>query len=120
MSELLDATDIADLTALDESAMNEAFVITTVTPVDDGAGSSTETTTTAATIGYFGKAPTGDEVGADQLKALGRHRLFVKKDAVVAPTARITQQSTGKVFEVKYVAPIHGYSTSLEIIAEDA
>lgn len=115
---LLDDATLASLTDLDESAMVETFTITTVTPVDDGAGSSTETTSTTTALGYFGKAPMGDEVGKDQLKALGRHRIFLAKTAVVSPVDRITH--AGKTFNVKYVAPLHSYSTSLEVIAEDA
>lgn len=119
MSGLLDATDIADLTALDESAMNETFTITTVTPVDDGAGSSTETTTTATVHGYMWSA-SGDEAGEDQIKAMGKHRIAIPKTISVSPTARITQVSTGKVYAVKYPYPVTSYSTSLIIGVEDA
>lgn len=116
---LLDASTIADLTTLEESAMNESFIITTVTPVDDGAGSSTETTAPQTVQGYMWSA-SGDEAGEDQIKAMGKHRIAIPKTISVPPTARITQVSTGKQFNVKYPFPVTSYSTSLIIGVEDA
>lgn len=119
MTELLSAADIAELTAIDESAMNESFTITDVTLVSDGAGSSTEQESTRTVVGYLWSA-SGSEAGEDQVKALGSHRLAIPKTtAAVAPTARITQQSTGKVFNIVYVFPITSYSTSLMLGLED-
>jgi hypothetical protein len=116
---LLDAATIAALTALDESAMNEPFTITTVTPIDDGGGRSTETTTSTTTKGYLWSV-SGDAAGADQVKARGQHRIAVPKTVTVPATARITQQSTGRMFNVKYVFPVTAYSTSQIIGVEDA
>jgi hypothetical protein len=116
---LIPASVIADLSALDVSAMNESFTITTVTDVSDGGGQSTPTTATATTIGYLWTA-SGDEAGEDQIRAQGRHRIAIPKTMTVAPTATITQQSTGKVFEVVYVFPVTNYSTSLILGLEDA
>lgn len=116
---LLDAATIASLTALDESAMNEGWTITDVTLVDDGGGSSTEQTSTRVAIGYLWSV-SGDEAGADQIKARGTHRLALPKTVTVTPTARITQASTGTVFQVKYVFPVTAYSTSLILGLEDA
>ena len=116
---LIDAATIAELTALDESAMNEAFTITTVTEVSDGAGGSTTVEATSTTIGYLWTA-SGDEAGEDQVRAQGKHRVAVPKTLTVAPTATITQQSTGKVFNVVYVFPVTNYSTSLILGLEDA
>jgi hypothetical protein len=118
MADLIDAATIADLTALDESAMNEVFTITSIVRVSDGAGSSTTTTTTTNTIGYFWSV-SGDEAGTDQIKAQGRHRVAFPKTVSVAPTAKITQVSTGKQFSVKYPFPVSAYSTSLIIGLED-
>lgn len=119
MTELLSAADIADLTALDESAMNETFTITAVTTVDDGAGSSTTTESSTTTTGYLWSV-SGDEAGEVQIKAMGKHRIAIPKTVTVAPTARITQVSTGKQFSVKYPFPVTAYSTSLIIGLEDA
>jgi hypothetical protein len=115
---LLDAATIADLTALDESAMNESWVITTVTRVSDGAGSYTETTTTATVLGYFWSA-TGDETGEDQIRARGIHRIALPKGTIVNATSRITQVTTGKVFDVVYPFPVTAYSTSLIVGVKD-
>jgi hypothetical protein len=116
---LIPASTIANLTRLDESAMAESFLITTITFVDDGAGSSTQTTTTTTTKGRLWSA-SGDEAGEDQVKAVGKHRIAVPKGTSVSPTARITQVSTGRLYSVKYVFPLTAYSTSLIIGVEDA
>lgn len=116
---LISASTIADLTRLDESAMPDTFTIITVTPVDDGAGSSTDTETPTTTKGRLWSA-SGDEAGEDQVKAMGKHRIAVPKTLTVSPTARITQVSTGKQFNVKYPFPVTSYSTSLIIGVEDA
>jgi hypothetical protein len=118
MTLLSDAT-IAALTMLDEAAMNETFTVTYTTSVSDNAGGSTETTTTATTPGYLWSA-SGDEAGVDQIKAQGRHRIAVPKTLNVPATARITQDVTGKVFNVKYPFPVSAYSTSRILGVEDA
>jgi hypothetical protein len=118
---LIDAATIADLSLLDISAMNESFTLTSPgTPVSDGGGGTTPgTPVTATTVGYLWSV-SGDEAGTDQIKALGKHRVAVPKTVTVLPTATITQVSTGKVFEIKYVFPTTAYSTSLIIGLEDA
>lgn len=116
---LIPAATIADLSALDVSAMNENWTITTMVDVSDGAGGSTTVPSTTTTIGYLWTA-SGDEAGEDQVKALGKHRIAIPKTLTVAPTATITQQSTGKVFNVVYVFPVTAYSTSLILGLEDA
>jgi hypothetical protein len=117
---LIPASVIADLTAnVDEAAMNESWTITTVTMVSDGAGGSTTTTATATTIGYLWTA-SGDEAGEDQIRALGRHRIAIPKTVAVDATATITQQSTGKVFNIVYPFPVTAYSTSRILGLEDA
>jgi len=118
MVALISAATIAKLTQIDERAMNESFTITSVTRVDDGGGSSTETTSTVTTPGYMWSV-SGDEAGADQIKARGRHRIAVPKDVSVLATARITQVATGRQFVVKYPFPISAYSTSLIVGVED-
>lgn len=115
---LIDAATIADLTALDQSAMNENWTVTTVTRIDDGAGSYTETTTTVTVAGYLWTAG-GDEAGEDQIRARGAHRLAIPKGTVVNATSRITQVTTGKVFDVVYVFPLTAYSTSLMLGLKD-
>jgi hypothetical protein len=118
MSDPIPPAVIAELTAFDESAMPDMFTITYTTFVSDGAGGSTETTTTASTKGRL-KSVTGDEAGTDQIRAQGRHRISVPKTSSVPATARITQDATGKEFMVKYPFPVHGYSTSLKLGVED-
>lgn len=112
---LLSAADIAGLTALDVSAMNETFTITDVDVSDDGP----QAETTRTTIGYLWSL-TGREAGADQIKATGAHRLAIPKTVAVDPTDTITQTSTGKQFNVVYVFPVTAYSTSRVIGLEDA
>jgi hypothetical protein len=115
---LIDAATMNALTALDVSAMNESWTITTVTRVDDGAGSYTETTSTATVLGYLWSA-TGDETGDDQIRARGQHRIALPKGTVVNATSRITQVATGKVFDVVYPFPVTAYSTSLIVGVRD-
>jgi hypothetical protein len=115
---LIPASTIASLTALDQSAMNESWTITTVTKVPDGKGSYTETTATATVVGYLWSA-TGDETGEDQIRARGAHRIALPKGTIVQPTSRITQVSTGKVFDAVYPFPVTAYSTSLIVGLKD-
>lgn len=115
---LLSAADIADLTALDVSAMNESWTVTTVTKVYSG-GVYTETTTTVTVVGYLWSA-SGDESGEDQIRARGTHRIALPKNTLVNATSRITQVSTGKVFDVVYPFPVTAYSTSLIVGVKDA
>jgi hypothetical protein len=115
---LISSATIADLTDLDESAMNETWTVTTVTKVSDSAGSYTETTATATVAGYLWSA-TGDETGADQIRARGTHRIALPKGTAVNARKRITQVSTGKVFDVVYVFPVTAYSTSLIVGLKD-
>lgn len=115
---LLSTADIADLTTLDESAMNEQFQITIITSVPDGGGSSTTTESTTTTAGYFWSL-TGDEAGADQIKATGKHRVALPRHISVPATAKITQLGTGKVYTVKYPFPVGAYSTSRIVGVED-
>ncbi len=114
---LLDAATLAGLTTLDESAMIDPVTITTVTRVSDGGGGYTETTSTAATVGYFWTV-TGDELDAVQVREVGHHRLAIPKAATISGTSRITVNS--KSYLIKYLFPLHGYSTSRMIGLEDA
>ncbi len=114
---LIDAATIAELTALDVSAMNESWSITTVTRVYSG-GVYTETTATATVEGYLWSA-TGAETGADQIRARGTHRIALPKGTMVNATSKITQVSTGKVFDVVYPFPVTAYSTSLIVGLKD-
>jgi hypothetical protein len=117
MTDLIDAETIAELTALDESAMNENWTITTITKVYVG-GIATDTPSTVTVVGYLWSA-TGDETGADQIRARGTHRIALPKGTVVNATSRITQVTTGKVFDVVYVFPTTAYSTSLMVGLKD-
>ena len=119
MTDLIDAATMADLTDLDESAMNESFTLTHVTQVSDGGGSWTDSTTTTTVQGYMWSL-SGDEAGDDQIKATGKHRIALPKTTTVNALDRITQQSTGKVYQVKYPFPVTSYSTSLIVGVEDA
>ena len=117
-AELFSASDIADLIELDESAMPETFAIATVAHLSDGKGSYTESGNTTTVRGRL-QAVSGDEAGADQVKARGTHRLALPKGTTVNTLARITQLSTGRVFEVVFVFPVTPYSTSLMLGLKD-
>jgi hypothetical protein len=117
---LLSAATIATLTALDESAMPDTFVITTAALVNDGSGSSTPGTPVTTTTKGRLWSLSGDEAGDDQIRAQGQHRIAVPKAVTVSPTARITQVLTGIIYEVKYPFPLSAYSTSLIIGVEDS
>lgn len=113
---LLSAADIAELAAIDVSAMNETWTITDQDVSDDGPQAST----TRTVVGYLSTV-TGREAGEDQIRAFGSHRLYIPKSAAaVGATATITQVSTGRVFNVVYPYPVTAYSTSRVIGLEDA
>lgn len=99
--------------------MNEQFRIAYQTKASDGAGSFTLTETTQDTPGYLWSIK-GTEAGADQVKALGSHRIALPKTTSVPATAKITQLATGKVFVVKFPYPIGSYATSIIVGVEDA
>lgn len=106
---LIDAATIASLVQLDESAMIDPVTIRTVTQIPDGGGGSTETEATTTTKGYFWTI-SGDELDAVQVREVGRHRLAIPKATTITGTARITVG--GASYLVKYLFPLHGYSTS--------
>jgi hypothetical protein len=113
---LIPAATLASLVALDESAMIDPVTITTVTRVDDGGGSYTETTSTSTTTGYFWTV-SGDELDGDQVREVGKHRLAIPKATPITGSSRITVN--GKTYTIKYLFPLHGYSTSRMIGLED-
>jgi hypothetical protein len=118
VTDLIDAVTLAQLTAINESAMEEnAIIITDVTLVDDGAGSWTETTATRTVDGDFWTV-SGDEAGEDQIKVKGKYRCEVPKTVAVSATARITYR--GNTYVVKFPFPIGTYDTSRIIGLEDA
>jgi hypothetical protein len=114
---LIDAATLASLVVLDESAMIDVVTIRTVTQVPDGGGGYTETETTATTKGYFWTV-SGDELDAVQVREVGHHRVAIPKATAVVGTSRITVG--GKSYLIKYLFPLHGYSTSRVLGLEDA
>lgn len=113
---LFSAADIADLSVLDVSAMNETFTITDEDVSDDG---PVGTPGTRTTMGYLWTL-NGREAGDDQVRAFGAHRMAIPKTVAIDATDTITQTSTGKVFKVVYPFPVTAYSTSRIIGLEDA
>jgi hypothetical protein len=118
MSGIISPATLHGLLLLDEKAMKETFTVTDVVYGDDGGGGQVETVTTRTTKGYM-YSQTGDEVDGDQMRSLGKHRIHVPVAFEVSATARITRDSTGRVYEVKYVFPLDTYPTSRMIGAED-
>lgn len=106
---LLSAATIASLVALDESAMIDTVTITAVTQVSDGGGAHTETTSTTSTVGYFWTL-NGDQLDGDQVREVGRHRLAIPKATSISGANRVTVN--GNIYAIKYVFPLHAYSTS--------
>lgn len=117
MTQLLDAATMAELRAINESAMEQnAITITDVALVSDGAGSSTEQTTTRVVNGDFWTV-SGDEAGEDQIRVKGKYRCEVPVTVAVSATARITYR--GVTYAVKFPFPIGTYDTSRIIGLED-
>jgi hypothetical protein len=106
---LLDAQTLADLYAIDASAMPETVTITTVTFVDDGGGAQTETTTTTSSPGRL-VAATGREAEGDQLKERGDYRLYLPRGASINGTSRVT--IGGRTFRVIWTPVLTAYSSS--------
>lgn len=115
---ILSAADLADLQAIDESAMPDTCTLTTVTRVSDGAGAYTETTSTSTSACRFWSV-TGAETAGDVVRALGSHRLALPLATTVpAQEDRVTVR--GKVYQVKYIFPRTGHSTSTVLGLEEA
>jgi hypothetical protein len=106
---LLDTATLADLYAIDNSAMPETVTITAVTLVDDGGGAQTETTTTTTSPGRL-VAATGREAEGDQLRERGDYRLYLPRAAVISGTSRVT--IGGKVYRVVWTPTLTAYSSS--------
>lgn len=109
MTDLIDANTIAELTTIDESAMNDTCTLTGVITTDDGGGGSSETTTTTTVPCYF-VAGSGDELDGDRAAQVGRHTFYLPKTTNVVGVDRITYK--GVVYRVVFTPPITGYSTS--------
>jgi hypothetical protein len=114
---LLSAADLADLYALDASAMPDTATITTVTQVDDGGGSYT-TPDTSATSPCRLVAASGDEAGEDQVRERGSYRLYLPRATTIAATSTVTV--AGRTFHVVWTPPVTTYSTSRVVGLEDA
>lgn len=106
---LFSSGELADLYALDNSAMPDTVTITTVTLVDDGGGAQTETTTTTTRPGRLVEA-TGDEASGDQLIERGNYRLYLPRSAVINGTSRVT--IGGKEFRVVWCPVLVAYMSS--------
>lgn len=115
MTSPIDAATLASLTALSESFMTETLTITDTDVSDDGP----EGTSTRSVLGQFWTPSAGDETGADQVKALGKHRAEFPATTVISTTATITR-ANGEVYNVVFVFPIGTYSTSRIVGLEDA
>lgn len=110
--------DMAELAALSASFMERgAITIVDVMLVDDGAGSSTETTTTRIVDGSFWTV-SGDEAGEDQIKVKGRYRIEVAAGVVISPTAKIIYK--GRAYSVKFPQPVGTFDPTLIVGLEDA
>ena len=117
MTDLIDAATLTELTAIVESAMEEgAITIVDVALIDDGAGSSTEQTTTRVVDGQFWSV-SGDEAGEDQIKVKGKYRVEVPASVTISPASRIIYK--GKEYVVKFPQPIGTYDVSRIVGLED-
>lgn len=96
--------------------MIDAVTITAVTRVSDGGGAYIETTSTSTTTGYFWTL-NGDQLDGDQVREVGRHRLAIPKATSISGASRVTVNGT--TYAIKYVFPLHAYSTSRMLGLED-
>lgn len=117
MSSLLPPALMAELAAISEGFMEkDGITIVDTIPVDDGAGSSTETETTRTVDGSFWTV-SGTEAGEDQVKVKGKYRVEVDASVVMSPTAKIIYK--GKTYAVKFPPPIGTFDPTLIIGVED-
>lgn len=109
---LLSPRDIAQLTALDESAMPDTCSITTITLIDDGGGGTTEEETTIESKCSF-VPRSGDEFGGVQQREIGSYALFLPLGTPIEGTSRVT--FGGREFNVVWTPPPGNWSTSIEV-----
>jgi hypothetical protein len=114
MTSPISAGLLASLTRLNESFLTESLTIIDTDASDDGAEGTTERTV----IGQFWTPSAGDEAGADQIKAVGKHRAEFPKTTEVSATAQI-RRANGETYNVVFIFPIGTYSTSRIVGLED-
>lgn len=109
--------ELETLRGLDDSAMPDTVVVTTITSGTDAGGAPTETESSITTTGRLRKR-SGREVSGDALKERGVYALSLPRDTVISGTSRVTVN--GAPFRVVWAPVLAEYDSAREIGLEEA
>lgn len=85
---LFSSRELADLRAMDVSAMLDSVTIITITQTADAGGAVLETTSTATTIGRL-RVRGGGERYTDQQREKGNYEVALPRDTQISGTSRV-------------------------------
>ena len=114
---LFSSRELADLTCLDESAMADVVLVTTITSGVDLGGAPTETESTVTTVGRLRKR-TGREVSGDALRERGAYELSLPRATVISGTSRVAVNGTN--FRVVWCPVLVEYDSARIVGLEEA
>jgi hypothetical protein len=109
--------ELDNLRSLDESAMPDSVVVTTITGGTDAGGAPTETESTVATTGRLRKR-SGREVSGDAINERGSYELSLPRDTVISGTSRVAVN--GAPFRVVWCPVLVSYDTGRVVGLEEA
>jgi hypothetical protein len=117
MLPFLNEFEIANLQSLDESAMPDTVLVTTITSGTDAGGAPTETESAVTTVGRLRKR-SGREVSGDAVKERGAYELSLPRATVISGTSRVAVN--GAPFRVVWAPVLVEYDTGRVVGLEDA
>jgi hypothetical protein len=109
--------ELDNLRSLDESAMPDSVVVTTITSGTDAGGASTETESSITTQGRLRKR-SGREVAGDALVERGSYELSLPRATVISGTSRVAVN--GADFRVVWAPVLVSYDTGRVVGLEEA
>lgn len=109
--------ETATLRGLDDSAMPDTVVVTTITTGTDAGGAPTEAASSVTTTGRLRKR-TGREASGDIVRERGTYELSLPRTTVISGTSRVSVNGTA--FRVVWCPTLAYYDTARVIGLEDA
>lgn len=109
--------EIASLRGLDDSAMPDTVIVTTITSGTDAGGAPTETEASITTTGRLRKR-SGREVSGDALLERGTYELSLPRATVISGTSRVSVN--GAPFRVVWCPALAEYDTGRVVGLEEA
>lgn len=114
---LLDAQTLSDLYAIDDSAMPDTVIVTTVTTGVDAGGAPTESESSVTTMGRLVKR-SGRELSGDALVERGAYALYLPRATVISGRDRVSVN--GAPFRVVWCPVLVTYDSSRVVGLEEA